>query len=191
MSAPDSSIAAVVLAGGHSVRMGTDKAVLPHPQSGSPLILHQLNLLRGLKPAQLLVSARSDQLLPILPSDVTRVDDNGEAGPLGGICAVLNTASTTHVLVVAVDLPDLTLAPLRRLLDSVTPGLGTVAATSTGLEPLIAIYPREIHPHFSAALTEQNLGLRRLLRMPQIQAHVKPVIFDPHPPEFRNWNTPS
>jgi len=190
VNATDVSIAAVVLAGGHSVRMGSDKAALPHPQSGVPLIRHQLDLLRGLKPAQLLVSARFEQTLPALPSDVARVNDDGQAGPLGGLCAAFNAVSTTHLLVVAVDLPDLTLAPLRRLLDSVALGLGAVAATGTGLEPLIAVYPREIYPYFATALAAQHLGLRLLLQTPKIQAQVKTITFDPPPPAFHNWNTP-
>jgi molybdopterin-guanine dinucleotide biosynthesis protein A len=83
------NLTAVVLAGGKSIRMGTDKAALPHPVSKIPLLVRQLDLLTELGLARLLVSARAGQVLPPYPHDVGRVNDHGESGPLGGIVAAL------------------------------------------------------------------------------------------------------
>lgn len=170
--------------------MGTDKATLPHPVTGAPLLLHQLDLLRSLAPAELLVSSRTGQSLPPLPAHVTRIDDDGESGPLGGIIATLNSISSTHLLVIAVDLPDLDLAPLNRLRATLTADTGAIASTPDGLEPLIAIYPRRILPELIRAQSENRLGLRRLLKESPLLALIPSVSFDPAPASFRNWNTP-
>src|SRR5690606_15155389 len=109
------AFSAVVLAGGRSSRMGVDKATLPHP-SGSTLLDRQIALLRGLGPAELLVSVRSGQDLGLLDRDVCTVRDDGTAGPLGGIVAALKAATQPRLLVVAVDLPYLDADTLRALL---------------------------------------------------------------------------
>lgn len=171
--------------------MGIDKASLPHPRTGAPLLLRQLDLLRTLQPAELLVSARTNQLLPALPADVTRVDDDGDSGPLGGIVATLNSISSTHLLVIAVDLPELDLAPLQRLRAALTSDTGAVASTANGLEPLIAIYPRRILSELTRAQSENRLGLRHLLQAPSFAPSICTVPFDPPPTSFHNWNTPA
>jgi molybdopterin-guanine dinucleotide biosynthesis protein A len=187
---PPISLAAAVLTGGQSVRMGTDKANLPHPITGAPLLLRQLDLLRSLAPAELLVSARSGQSIPLLPADVTRVNDDGTSGPLGGIVATLRAISSTHLLVIAVDLPDLNRIPLDRLRVTLTADTGAIASTPDGLEPLIAIYPRQILPELTRAQLENRLSLSRLLKEPFLSTLMPSVPFDPAPIVFRNWNTP-
>ena len=76
---------AFILAGGHSSRMGRDKALIP--LAGSPLIHHALGILRaaGLDPR--IAGARSDlsSFAPTLPDDPTR----SGLGPLSGICSAL------------------------------------------------------------------------------------------------------
>ena len=190
MSIESPDLSAVVLAGGHSVRMGQDKASLPHPQTGSPLLLRQLDLLAELAPQQRLVSARTGQSLPPLPNAVSRVDDDGTAGPLGGIVASLAATPTSHLLVIAVDLPQLDLVTIRRLLADCDATHGAIATTSAGTEPLIAIYPRICLPVLERALSQQQLGLQRLLRDPTIAAYFQFTLFDPSPDAFHNWNKP-
>ncbi len=190
MSVDSPDLTAVVLAGGHSVRMGRDKAWLPHPQTGTPLLTRQLDLVAKLAPRQRLVSARAGQSLPPLPNDVPRINDDGTAGPLGGIVASLAAAPTSHLLVIAVDLPQLDLDTLRRLLTHCDATHGAIATTTTGTEPLIAIYPRICLPALELALSQQQLGLKRLLRDPNIAAYFRFTLFDPCPTAFQNWNEP-
>src|SRR6266550_2023113 len=52
------SLSAVLLAGGESRRMGTDKATFVF--RGKPLWRNQVELLRKLKPAQIFISVRTD-----------------------------------------------------------------------------------------------------------------------------------
>jgi molybdenum cofactor guanylyltransferase len=86
------SIAAIILAGGDSHRMGVAKASLD-TGGGVPLLAHVIERLR---PAcsVVVVSARAGQPLPPLPPSCVRVDDGPEfagGGPLAGIGAALDS----------------------------------------------------------------------------------------------------
>jgi molybdopterin-guanine dinucleotide biosynthesis protein A len=111
---------ALLLAGGRSTRMGRDKALLPHPVSGRPLLEHQAALLRGLPGcAELLLSAPAERgyLLdgPLAGARLV-ADPAPDCGPLGGLAAGLAAATTPRLLVLAVDLPFVTPAYLAALL---------------------------------------------------------------------------
>lgn len=180
--------AVVVLAGGRSRRMGRDKATLPHPRDGRPLLLRQCTLVANLSPAptQLLVSLRCDQPAPIdLPPGWQVVRDDGKAGPLGGIVAALRACNAPRLLVVAVDLPGLDGATLQTLL-TFSPSTGVVPHTHEGIEPLAAIYPRSSLPAAEAAIQAGHLRLRDFVARPEFI--VWPA---PNPDCFRNWNCPA
>ena len=186
---------AAVLCGGHSTRMGTDKAWLPAPDSATnrPLLLRQLDLLGLLQPApaERLVSARSGQPLPPLPATVGRLDDPGTHGPLGGLVNLLRHLSTPHLLVIPVDTPHLDPRSLQRLLDAARkcPDRSFVARSPHGVEPLVALYARSLAPLFAQAVADRHLGLRRLLTSATVGPHLDQVDF-PTPDAFTNWNTP-
>ncbi len=183
---------AAVLCGGHSRRMGTDKALLPAPGSRSPLLSHQLATLAALTPPPIsrVVAARDAQHLPTVPADVTRLDDDGTAGPLGALVQLLQHATTDHVLVIPVDAPSLTHEILHALLARTTsPTRGVVARSVGGTQPLVALYPRSLLTPFRAALNMGRLSLRRLLAEPAVAAHLDLLDFPDERP-FANWNHP-
>ncbi len=128
----------VIEAGGESLRMGTDKALLPF--LGQPLILRLLNRLAWIADEVLVTSNQPEnysflRLTPIqdlLPG----------VGALGGLYTSLNAASHPYAAVVACDMPfasaELFLRELVLLrengADSVVPRSGN------GLEPFHAVY---------------------------------------------------
>ncbi|WP_221029535.1 NTP transferase domain-containing protein [Actomonas aquatica] len=187
--------AAAVLCGGHSVRMGADKAHLPHPSSNLPLVLHQLSTLAALSPppVALTAAARTDQSLPPLPAAVTRHDDDGTAGPLGALAPLLTDQppAVSHVLVLPVDTPYLD-APTLQALVAIAPSPDTsvVARSPAGLQPLVALYARAHAPAFADALAAGRLGLQRLLSSAPLANTVTTVPFADTTP-FTNWNRPT
>lgn len=188
MNAPQRSFSAVVLAGGRSTRMGADKAGLPHPDGGT-LLDRQLRLLLRLEPSECFVSVRTGQPLPPLPASVRRVEDDGEAGPLGGIIAALQACACPRLLVVAVDLPRLDATTLRQLLATGGEGLGAVPHHAGGLEPLAAVYPRSWLPEAIAARQQGHHSLRRWLERPAAARFFVPMPAS-NPEAFVNWNEP-
>src|SRR5689334_22776749 len=92
----------VVLAGGHSARMGKEKALIE--VEGQPLWRRQYELLHQAGARDVWVSLRVDQNW--LPVEINRIDDVIEdRGPMAGLGTVLNQTVATHVIVVATDLP--------------------------------------------------------------------------------------
>ncbi len=166
--------------------MGRDKALLDF--RGQPLWRHQLETLRQLSPVQLLLSgpARSDhEAEPV-------ADEIPEAGPLAGVAAALARARAPHLVVLAVDLPDMTAAFLRSLLADCRDRLGVVARTAEGFEPLAAVYPTSCAGLARQALEGGEFSMQalveRALKKGFLQAR---EISETERPLFANLNTPA
>jgi molybdenum cofactor guanylyltransferase len=155
------NISAVLLAGGESRRMGKDKATIVF--RGKPLWQIQIELLRKLKPKQILVSARSD--LSWRPADVELVSDvSPSRGPLSGVAAALASMETDHLLALGIDMPFMTTEHLRHLCGLTTKGSGVVPLIEGKAEPLAAIYPKEARAVFREALQSDNFSLQPIVR---------------------------
>lgn len=146
MTHPD--VSGLILAGGASRRFGTDKA--RHPIEGTPMIQRVYGAVAPLV-SDVFVSVRPTTAP--LPIPATPVVDRYEAGPLAGLHAGLQAATTPWVLAVACDLPLLTRDVLDRLIaardEEARP---VVSRTPDGrLQPLCACYPA------SAADTAEHL----------------------------------
>jgi len=152
---------AVLLAGGESRRMGTDKATFPF--RGKPLWQIQLETLRRLRPAEIFLSVRTDPSWR--PRDVQFIADVPPSrGPLSGIAASLVNIRTAHLLVLAIDMPFMTENYLRSICDAMEPGRGVIANINNRAEPLAAVYPREAEIDFRTALAGADFSLQKLVR---------------------------
>lgn len=191
---------AVLLAGGRSSRMGRDKALLPHPASGRPLVLHQLDTLRAAGCENVFLSVRQDQDYTLVPPDVLRVRDAGEAGPFAALEAALTRATAPLLLLLAVDLPFVTPALLRALLADCSPECGIAPRHPVGegqagaFEPLCAVYPTRDRARaaVAAARLAGSFSLQELLAGALGAGWMQPLSLGPADlPAFANWNTPA
>src|SRR5262249_61965 len=134
------TFSAVLLAGGESRRMRTDKATFLF--RGKPLWQVQLETLQKLEPKEIFVSARFDP--PWRGDDVLFVADVPPSrGPLRGLAACLNRISTSHLLALAIDMPWMGNKYLEFLCAQMEPARGVLPKIGDRAEPLAAIYPRE------------------------------------------------
>jgi molybdopterin-guanine dinucleotide biosynthesis protein A len=155
------NISAVLLAGGESRRMGTDKAKFL--VRGKPLWQVQLETLRRLRPAEILISARTDPSWR--PNEVQFIADiPPSCGPVSGVAASLGKIHTAHLLALAIDMPFMTENYLRSMCDAIEPGRGVVAKIDNRAEPLAAIYPREAEIDFRRALAGNDFSLQNVVR---------------------------
>ena len=178
------AFSAVLLAGGRSSRMGRDKALLPW--AGEPLWQRQWALLAAAGADDRWLSARPDQTW--VPPDLPAVHDAvTHAGPLAGIAAALERMHGTHLMVLAVDLPQMDVAWFERLRARCAPGVGAVGRRDGWFEPLAAIYPRELARPAVAALIRGEYALQRFL-VAAGPAMTAVDIGDDETGWFANWN---
>ena len=128
----------LVLCGGHSTRMGRDKASLPF--AGETLLGHAARrLFRWCE--DVIVVARPDQVLPPLPDGVRVVhDERPEQGPLGGLAPGLRAAASEHVFATACDVPFLSGALVEALFDAAMDHDVAVCEAEGFTQPLTAVY---------------------------------------------------
>ena len=154
-------LSAVLLAGGESRRMGTDKAMILF--RGKLLWQIQLETLRRLRPAEIFLSVRTDPSWR--PRDVQFIADVPPSrGPLSGIAASLMNTRTAHLLVLAIDMPFMTENYLRSICDAMEPGRGVIPKINNRAEPLAALYPREAEIDFRTALAGTDFSLQNIVR---------------------------
>jgi molybdopterin-guanine dinucleotide biosynthesis protein A len=184
-------LSVVIQAGGQSIRMGQDKALMPF--LGRPLIERILGRVSSLADELLITTNLQDGYryleIPLVPDIIPG------RGILGGLYTALNAAHHPLVAVVACDLPfvspEILTASLQTLeesdFDAVIPHSGK------GLEPVHAIYRRETClPAVEAAILanqwrmiawHKHVNIRYLTEDEWQQ-------FDPRGLAFWNVNTP-
>ena len=190
------TLTALLLAGGLSRRMGVDKALLE--VDGQPLWARQLGVLRELNPVGLWLSLRNPETNTFLkpswcPEDVEVVFDTVPSlGPLSGITAALRRLRTTHLLVLAIDMPRMTSRHLRGIWELARPACGVVPQSSERLEPLAAVYAVESLPLAEGVLKDLDRSLQTFCDgLIQKQLMTKYQVPIPELSLYSNVNTPS
>ena len=155
------TLTAVLLAGGESRRMGTEKATIVF--DGEPLWQRQITLLRHLRPEKIFVSARAERSWR--PADTELIlDQPPSRGPISGLTAALARTRTSHLVALGVDMPFVTTAQLQDLCHRANAGCGVVPTIAGRVEPLAAMYPVEAYADFTAAMTGNDWSLQPLVR---------------------------
>lgn len=182
-------LSAVILAGGRSSRMGRDKAWLP--VDGRPLLARQIALVQELGPTQTFISGRPDVDYSAFGCQVLYDRETG-LGPLGGMERALHECAASLLLVLAVDLAEMTSSFLRRLAARCDWHTGAVPKRAGDLDPLAAIYPKRCHALACEALARSRYAARDFaaacLRERTVKAFPVPSADDGC---FANWNRPT
>jgi molybdopterin-guanine dinucleotide biosynthesis protein A len=187
---PYADITGLILAGGASRRMGTDKAFLP--VEGVPLIVRVHAVLAPLFAEVLIAAGRETPGRGPFPARVV-YDEVPGLGPLGGVVAGLKTATTPWVFAFACDMPNLDARVIERIARERAEGIPVVTPESPGgVESCHALYARAALPMIEAALAEGERAPHRLFR--RIGAQVIPkaeiAAIDPEFRSLANLNTP-
>lgn len=182
----DRPLYGLVLAGGRSRRMGTDKALLVH--DGRSQLQKTFDLLVPLTHRQF-VSARPDQADDEERRRFPQVLDRYDGiGPVAGIMSAMDEYPDVDWLVVACDLPNLDALTLQQLVEkrSRTRPFTAYQSSSDGLpEPLCAIYGCEAQPVIRQFVDDGIVCPRKIL----IRSDTK-LLNQPNPDALHNVNTP-
>ncbi|MBL7943330.1 MAG: NTP transferase domain-containing protein [Flavobacteriales bacterium] len=179
-------IRGLLLVGGKSSRMGTDKAWLN--VHGEPQYLHMIRLMKPLV-SEVYLSSRPEQESQYPTLDAIHVSDHPDfSGPLGGILSAFQQHPESAWLVLACDLLLVDELVLGQLLEARDPRADATCYVSPfdGLpEPLIAIWEPSVLPK---ARELAGLGIQCPRK---VLMNSKTINLQPRNPEkLGNFNTP-
>ena len=190
---------AIILAGGASRRLGSDKRRLRLWGAHGPTLLERTLALANELCDEALVALNDPELWPELPARLVR-DACVGAGPLGGIYAGLLACAHRYALVLACDMPFLqrdllaAMLALPRDYDVLALRAGAPRATRNdlGIEPLHAVYSRACLPTMREAL---ETGERQVAALfPRLRVRVLEradyAAYDPDGLALFSLNTP-
>jgi molybdenum cofactor guanylyltransferase len=180
--------AGALFIGGHSRRMGTDKALLK--VNGVSLLQHQCDTLQKAGISELILSTRRDSPV-VIPGAKTVLDAYGEIGPIAGIAAVLEAAACPVVFMLAVDMPRITPKTIRHILSLSNKDRGCVPLVHGRHEPLAAAYPRSLLPLVRNQIAAGRHALQNLIEEAIAAGRMtSPEIEDAEAGCFMNCNHP-
>lgn len=187
-----SDVSGIILAGGGSKRMGYPKPFLEI--CGKRMIDIVLEKLRQIFTEVIIVTDKKKAFLVAYESvkfqDCKVIEDViKDCGPLGGIYTGLSEINSSAAFFVACDMPNLHNELILRLIDSTDLKRYecTVPKHSGGIEPLHAVYSRQVLPKVEKILSSGKLSLREVL----VNCRCKYVDVDENEvSSFININTP-
>lgn len=162
----------LILAGGRSSRMGTDKAMLPI--DGKPLLIHLTGQLIELTESVTIAAGSSDRVAAYREAlaDIEREVSGGrlrfvadaypDDGPLAGLHAGLSELPEGYVFVIACDMPAVSEPLLARLIEEA--GRSGEDVIHVLDQPFHALYHTRVTAVLQEALENQSFRVMQLLR---------------------------
>ncbi|QLG44633.1 molybdenum cofactor guanylyltransferase [Costertonia aggregata] len=151
-------ITGILLAGGKSSRMGTDKGLLNF--QGKPFVQHIIDTLKPFVNTIIIVSDNKGHDI----FGVTRIPDIiKDSGPLAGLYSGLAYSKTDYNLVLSCDVPLLNQDVLHTLLSHISKEHDVIQLQSEKLiMPLIAVYRKSCRKYCHTLLQQGEKRLRSL-----------------------------
>jgi molybdenum cofactor guanylyltransferase len=154
-------LTAIILAGGQSRRMGTDKALVPY--LGKPLIQYSIDLALSFT-EYITISSNSDEIsgfgFPVV-KDIYPLK-----APIAGIHAGLMASKTDWNLVLTCDMPNVSVHLINYLLSMLEEGAELVLPGHHGYaEPLCGFYHRNLIPFIESNFMKNKLSPLDLLAL--------------------------
>lgn len=149
-------ITGIILAGGKSSRMGTDKGFLK--LNNKYFVQYSIDALKPFVSEIMIVSDNPDYDTFGLKriNDITK-----NAGPVAGICSGLEASKTEYNVVLSCDIPLITSEIVEKLIRNIDDTSQIIQSESNGKSmPLIAIYKKDITKTFNAFLEKDERRLR-------------------------------
>ena len=176
-------ITGIVLAGGKSSRMGTDKGLLVY--KGKKLVEYSIDLLKGYC-NDLIISTNNPEYgqfgIPV------HADEFPGKGPAGGLFSAMKGSSGDWNLVLACDMPFLNRPLLDVLLSNLGNCRGVVPVHEGLIEPLAAVYHKSMEVTLTDALKENHLSMHQILKSARVNFLPVENLLIEFPFLFKNLN---
>ncbi len=181
-------ISGVILSGGKSTRMGTNKAFIEI--DGLPIIQRIYDLFKGLFSEVIIVTNEPEPFQSFKAK--IHVDLVPNQGVLGGLYTGIFYASYDHVFCVACDMPFLKRPLIQYLISRIEDYDVVVPRTRDGLQPLHAIYSKNCLSPIRKTLSEGKFRVTDIYPMVKVNVVQEDefLALDPFRESFLNVNTP-
>ncbi len=153
-----STITGIILAGGRSSRMGKDKAMIEW--NHKTLLQNAVDILKPFCSEILISSSKATHLVE---GTILVADELPQQAPLIGIYSCLKKSSNTYNLVLSCDMPLVTNSVLELLISHMVNADLIVPSNNEQLEPLCAIYSKELLPIIEKKIRDQSFSLHDLI----------------------------
>lgn len=157
----------IILAGGKSSRMGKNKALLTI--AGETVINRLVRELRMVTD-EILIVTNTPEVYDFLPIKKVR-DRYDNSGPLAGIESGLYHSSNNNNIIVACDMPFVTVGTLEWLLSNLKDYSAVIPEWHGQTHPLLAVYRKEVSDVAAKCIEANDLKLQYFLN----QLNVKKV----------------
>jgi molybdopterin molybdotransferase len=182
---PIQHVTAVILAGGNSTRMKSNKAFLP---ISGELFIERIHRRLSTIFQHVILVTNTPELYRFLPCP-TVSDIYPDMGSLAGIHAGLVNSDTAYIFAVACDMPYLNPGLIRLLVNGQD---AIIPESEGGLEPLHAVYGKGVIPVIEDALSRGNRKIAECCYGMNTTIIPRGEVgkIDPEFISFRNINTP-
>lgn len=162
----------IILAGGKSQRMGTDKGLLP--LDGKPFITHIYEAMKPIFRDNIVVVSSNSAYDAF---GYNRIEDLiSDKGPVGGLYTALKQSKTKFNLVLSVDVPLVSTELLQWLVNNHDDSyLVTQAQVDETASPLVAVYDRALRTLLGEHLAGNQLKLRDVIAEVNVQTLTVPA----------------
>lgn len=160
------NLVGIVLCGGHSSRMGSDKSMIPF--HGVPQYMHAAGLLSNF--CESVYLSCNNQNANTFDKAYSLIIDHAnytQAGPMGGLLSCFETLGQKNLFVLGCDYPFIEKSDLQTLQMQFLNNQNCIAYYSNQhevYEPTIAIYPYSTFTVMKQAYEVGNHSLQRLLK---------------------------
>lgn len=151
-------IAAYILSGGKSSRMGSDKGLMP--VFDKLMVQHLIDKFRFMGIPVSLIANNPEYKQFGIP---VYQDIYADKGPIGGIYTALNVSDSDYCFICSCDTPFITVEHLSALLSRVGEKQPVLSRHNGQIEPLIAVYPKTFSVELERAISSDRLKLIALL----------------------------
>ncbi len=160
------TLATLILAGGKSSRMGTDKALVPY--KGVPMLQRVYQVAAECTEQVYVLTPWKERYQNILPSDCNYlIESQSGKGPVNGLSEGLEQISADWILLLACDLPLLNIEILQSWINKLpqipTSTLALVPQRSQIWEPMCGFYRQEVKTELDTFLQAGKRSFQELL----------------------------
>ncbi|TXE15003.1 molybdenum cofactor guanylyltransferase [Seonamhaeicola algicola] len=174
------NITGIILAGGKSSRMGTDKGFVK--LNNKQFVQYSIEALKPLVSKILIVTDNEDYNVfgYQLVKDIYK-----NQGPVAGIYSGLHASETKNNLILSCDIPLIKTEILHKLIESIDDSDVILIESNGKTMPLIALYKKQCAPIFLKALKNDERRLRHVLKM----CNTKTIVLNTNHKTTMNVNT--